>query len=401
MADPNSRTRLAGAGVLSGSGARHTWRDADLAQKGGSRPRSVRGVVTAATRTLTALRLVEGILLGIAFGCMTLAAALLSGLATARTDAIVLALAVGLIGGLTWVIEKRRGEPEVVRALDKRMRHGGALLTAWELEGDGVEQPLGKLLISNVLDRLRLKEARFALRPSLAPPVLLPLAGAVVLGLVLDSRGPLVEVQFLPLDGLDGQLGSLGDSAFDSRSDGKIDSKSMSEVLVVRSEAQDLYTEIRLGDPPADAEERLRSLDELIGELAPGVSGDPELARDLEQMRARLDALRGALGDTEGTGGLESEGESGAEAGAEPGVGDSSDGGSSESGPGALAGDDPDGTMSRHNDSPLGAGAPNAGDGDDPRVGSERASAARVWWDRIDDPVVADWVETLRKNSTD
>ena len=370
-------------------GRRGSWRDADPAHKGGPRPKSVRGVVRAVTRRLLVLRLVEGALLSAGIAAGTMAAAYGSGLAAARVDAIAVALVTGVAGGLAWFLEQRLAEGQVVRRLDRLLRHGGALVTAWEIEGDPqfTAQPLAQLCVRRVLDRLRMREALRVLVPSVAPPVLVPLAGATLLGLALDAKRGAQETRFLPLDGLEQELDALSASALGAREAGRLADAELRELLVTQQGLDKLRLELGQDEPPPGADRRLEEFDRSLRDLRSDLAADPDLSLELDRMRSRLDALREALEHKQETGGGESRTDG---SGDRAGAGQAPGPGSSDSGPAELAGDGPKGTMGE----PTGADREPAAQLAPGMLDS--GPVARVWWDPIDDPLVADWVEWLR-----
>lgn len=170
-------------------------------------PRTVGHVVARTVASLRATRAVEA-------GLFLVAAALLVRAAvewqaagpTAGAPAVdpasarvwALALTTGALAALAWWREHPVSAGRVADALDRRLRHHGALVTAWELErrADASRtpprpagmRPMERLVVRRVLERLRLREALHAVLPPLLVPVAAPVVAALVLLLVIEAR---------------------------------------------------------------------------------------------------------------------------------------------------------------------------------------------------------------------
>lgn len=352
-------------------------------RRSGDAPDSVAGVVLAVRAALRLTRLAECVLLFVAALLLTRAAALVSGLAGAELEAAwAVALLCGALCAAAWWLEHPQGARATARALDQRLRHHGALVTAFELETRAARSPMEALVSARVLTRLRTGEALRALVPSLFLPVAAPTLAALALVLAVDARRapPPRELDFLALaEGLEQALamGSLDEArtglAGEDPEGGlsRRQVQALGEVLHGRGALP--WSAEGWREDPAAARATVEALDRRVAELARGLEPGSELAGRLEEARVWLDALRMGLAATpEGAGGPRAgEGET-------PGAADGTISGSSA--PAEVAPSSPD------------AMPPSPAPGEASPTPALGRQAGR-WWPAEYDAVVARWLE--------
>lgn len=379
------------------------WRE--RAERRVVRPSSVEAVVGAVFASLRATLLVECALLFLAGVWSARGAALLSR--AGPGSGLVLGLC-GLLCALTWWLEHPLERAATARALDRRLRHHGALTTAYELErrssGSARTAPLRspleafsplnrmeQLVCARVLARLRFAEAFRALFPPLLVPVGAPLAAGLFLLLVVDAQRAAASA------GVD--LGALGAGLERAVSAAALDpgeaQPSRGELRRLLGEVQTLRTRLPDGAAPTEPERavlaaRLAELDRSLGERLASCAPDDPLARSqrehLEEARTWLDALRTGLAPGTEAGSL-----TGSEA-----VGTISPPDGSRPAADPTAPDSPraspsaPGPMSRTPD-PVPTAVP-----DDPASGEHLGVQAGTFWPAEYDAVVERWIELSR-----
>jgi len=368
-----------------------TWRDADPRGGHGPPPASVAGVVRHAHLALAVARWGESVLFLAAGSCVTLAAAALSGVALGRFDTWIIALFGGLCAGAGWGIAHFERPLEVARELDRRLRHQGGLITAYELERGQVATPMAALVIRRERARLRAREAVRVMFPSLALPVAAPLVGAALLALALQSTRPELPAG-LDLSslaaGMVGAVGTAYEDALSADGSGSLDGRTAREVMSAVNEIRTLERlASTLQERPEEARSRLEALDEKLRELTPRLARHPELAAEIDAARNWLDAARMALSPPTSAGIASERGEPLA-AGARDGTMSSSAGGvGGESTPTApIPGDPVGGEGATAASRPVGPPAAEAG------------TTAESWWPREYDGIVAGWIELRRRD---
>jgi len=396
------------------------WRERDL--RGDEGPAgSVTSVVRHARFGLAAARLGEAVLFGAAALCLTLAAAVWNGAGLSRADAWLLAVASAACAAGSWWLEHRRSSDEVARTLDRRLRHQGALVTAYELESrdDAPRGELARLLVAQVLTRLRKREAVHALRPGLALPVAAPLVGAALLAFALEARR--VEPPPNRLASVAGGLvGSVEGALHGVMTDEDVDLEFVRGLRAAVGDARDLEREIaaqeaaETGDAAAAAEQltRLAEVDRKLVDLA-REARDPELRAEISEARTWLDALRDGLereygGDAPrdpiepGAGDGPPETPEPAEAPEAPEAPESTGGGDGAglAGGGGEPGDSATSTgPGAGGELAPGAAVPPGGvdgAGGDAREPLELGAGAGAWWPERHDEVVRSWLERVR-----
>ncbi len=353
-------------------------------------------VVRRVHASLLFARAGESVLLGAASALSVAAAAVAGGRAPLERDVVLLAFLTALACALAWALEHRLRAEDVARKIDRRLRHQGGLVTAYELEGRAADSDMAKLVRERVLRRLRFAEALRALFPSLFLPVAAPLVGAFCLVLAVESarRPESAAVDLAGLgEGLSGHLAGLAADVLEAGEDGALDPSEVAALLAVRNEALALAGKLAAGASEPELAEQLEQLDRDIADLAPTLAARPELDRSLGDARTWADAARMELERRRPGGG---DGVTGSDAPAVPGA----DAAQAAPVAPALVGDAANGTM---------AGSPSEAPGLTDGRGAategarqtggrpETGTTAGVHWPRQHDAVVRLWVEARRR----
>lgn len=346
-----------------------------------TRPASVRAVVARVRAGLRCAHAAESLLVGLAAALVLCAAAAASDLELGA--AAGLALLCALCAALSWWLEHPVAVERTARELDQRLRHHGALATAFELEGRGRElAPLEQLVQARVLARLRLDEAVRALFPPLFVPVAAPAAAALLLLFVQEARPAResVAVDFGALaSGLERALTMPALTSESAGLEGEDQDGRLS-----REQAQEIFAALQARAAlPFQAEEwrrdpaalaaKVDALDKGLAQLLARVERGSELATHLEAARPWLDALRTGLA---------------AEPSAAGGPGSAGQAGSGGTAQGTIGGSSPVSTSSTPAPNPSLALEP----GPAPGLGTQ----AGTWWPAEYDGLVARWVELSR-----
>jgi hypothetical protein len=341
------------------------------------RASSVRAVVGGVHFGLAAARLAESLLLGLAGALVTLAAGVASGLAPGALAGV--ATLAGLCAGTAFWLERPLELARTARELDARLRHHGALSTAFELEGRGrALAPLEELVRARVLARLRLDEAVRALFPPLFVPVAAPVAAGLLLYFVssgVDRPVP-ASVDFAALaNGLEQALSMPSLSEESTGLAGEDEEGGLS-----RAQVQEVSTALhaRAALPfvaedwrraPEELWNRVDELDRSLADLAARTERGSELGERLAAARPWLDALRQALA---------------AEGGGEGSASGAGTGGSTQ---GTIGSSTPASGVSTP--APRPTNPP-------PDSARELGTQAGAWWPAEYDGLVARWVELSR-----
>ena len=244
---------------------------------------------------LSGARIGESVLIGVAAAMVTLAAIAARGGGVGRIDAWCVALVPGVLCAISWRHEHRKTPLDVARALDRKLRHQGGLLTAYELENRRESSPMARLLVARVLVRLRLREALHAMFPPLALPVAAPILGVSLLALALDlQRRPEQAVELVGLaDGMTEVLDAVEANLLDEGRERRVDSETTRELLSLARKARDVRRRAEFGrEDPAQAARALAEIDTELSEVTPRVAADPELRALLDDARNWVDAAR-------------------------------------------------------------------------------------------------------------
>ena len=385
---------------------------------------------------MAASRWGESVLLFVAAASSMLACLVATGVEFARWDAWAAALLAGLAAGAAWGVEHYVTVETVARELDRRLRHQGGLVTAFELEGGEARAyrsndastlaPMERLAVDRTLRRLRTREAVRALFPPLALPVAAPVVGVALLALALDRGRPNEATRAARFGewgaGLSAAMTPARSAALAANEAGTLGSAETERALDAIREAAEFAQRIpQWRERPDEGRQELRELDAKLFDLGrrlPQLPENDELAQRLKEARSWLDAI--------GTGleALERARRDRALAEGDPGDpgdrGDRGDRGESprpdalaegesperaeagpDSGP-AVAGGDGMGTMSASAGAAHepNAGAPGStvetGERGGPALGEgpslDRGTAASSWWPEAYDEVVRRWV---------
>lgn len=318
-------------------------------------PGTVSSKVRAAHRGRTLLIAIESSIVGLSTGIATLAVG-----ATARVDpndpqTVALLVLVGILGALTWWMERRGDAASVARSIDRRSGLAGALTTAFETESVANRTPVAAALAASIAPlvsprRFLAREMRSSAAVLAAPFLALALLGAVTEGRVsLDD----------PRD---------------------LDSAVVSSSSTVLGRSADLRARARhlASSPGISAQEiaALRTLAQRAGPIDTGAAA-PEasmakLEADLAEIARRIEASRNPA----------------------PGAGVASGGRD-----GTMGGRDPridrptDGPM---RETPSSNPPPNASAPAVPGSGAEGGVGASRWWPERYDGVVERWIEARR-----
>ena len=232
-------------------------------------PQLVRSRVRYARRGLASVRLLESVAVALAAATGAAAAAVFSGASLSQGGPWWAAALCALLTGATWGIELHLGGRALAARIDRALGQGGALLTAWEVEGGARVGRIGGLLARSVAEKVPARRMLRAVLPVSAPLFALPFAGATLLFLALE------DVRSRPIDD-DLQLLSarVGDQLAD-------------------------FSQANRGAPPEGAEDlSQQELSELAG-LARAAGGlaarEPEGGEELEELRERIEALEERL----------------------------------------------------------------------------------------------------------
>ena len=376
------------------------WRERDLKGGHGEPPSSVRAVVERTRLGLVAARAAESFLLAVSAAATTMAVLVLEAPgppSLASLDSWCLALVAGAFCGAGWHLEHRLDAFEVARALDRRLRHQGGLVTAFELENRGADAPMARLLVARVLFRLRAGEALRSMFPPLAVPVAAPILGIGLLAFALeegrvrsDAGAALSEFTLGMAEAL--ELVEAGVLVSDPDTD-RPRREHADRVLAAARRARDLARRsASLAERPDEAWRELGALDDELADLTARLVDRPALREGLEQARAwaaaarmGLDPEAGASGVAAGNGAVASGGEEGTMSGSQPR--------GTEPDPGAappIEAVDPE-----HPDSSSGAGS------DDPDPWSpQEVGTIGSYWPPEYDGVVSGWIELRRQRTT-
>ena len=336
--------------------------------------------VAIAARSLAA---VESGAVGIACLCLALAAGVLAGADLAAVGTWQAAGLCALLAGGTWQQEHRRATASVARDIDEGLGEGGALFTAWELEGRGAEDSLCSLLGREVAARRSARGMLAAILPASLPIMALPFLAAGLLFLALEEvrgepGGP-ADWQRLTLrleEDLEGFLGAEPGATLEG-SEAFLEEQ-LAELADLARTAAQLATE-----PQGEGQgiEELRDLQQRLSALEALAPGDSALLDQLQEAARTLDSALMAL-----------ESEALVHAGPEPKGGAMGSPGASQGRevPAAGAG----GTMGGSQPPPRTGSLSPGADGRSAGVLSGPA------WPAAYDGIVARWVETPRLAGT-
>lgn len=348
-------------------------------------PQLVRSRVRFASRGLASVRGVESVAVALAAGTGALAAAVCSGARLSDGGPWWAAGVAALLAGATWAIEAHLGGGALAARIDRELELNGALLTAWEVEGEarfaeGRAGRLGELLARTVAERVPAKRMLRAVLPVSAPLFALPFAGAILLFLALESarHRPIEQDLGLLSRSVGDQLAGLAGAASGDTPEGAegLTPRELRELAGVAREAEGLAREdLESGDALEELRERLGLLEERL-------PAESELRERLEEAAETLDSALLAL-ERSRPDGEDEEGPGSSDSGEPAGGRDDGSGGRPGSG---LASAAPDDTMG------------DSGSRTSARVGTgERGVLSGPAWSEAYESIVNRWVASLRE----
>ncbi len=342
-------------------------------------PQLVRSRVRYAHRGLASVRLLESCAVALAAATTALAAAVVSGASLERGGPWWAAALCALLTGATWGIELHLGGRALAARIDRALGQGGALLTAWEVEGGASVGRIGGLLARSIAEKIPARRMLRAVLPVSAPLFALPFAGATLLFLALeDVRSRPIEDDLQLLSAHVGdQLSDLSRVGRGAPPEGAEDlsQQELSELAGLARAAGSLAAR-----DPEEGEE-LQELRDRIEALEERLPAESELRKRLEKAEDTLDSALMALErarpeeDREGEEGSGIAGERGGDpdtSGSRPGSG--------------LASDVPDVTMSSLESHPSAEART-----------SERGVLSGPAWSEAYDAIVARWIASRRE----
>lgn len=380
----------------------------------------VRPLVQRASHAAGLAHAAEAVLVGVGAGLFAAAGAVASG-GTGPLATLVPSLLAGLSMGTAWYLEVRLAVGSVARRVDGRLRLGGGLVAAWEVEERGGGR-LGFLLGRQLRARLGVRSVLAAAIPNSIPLLAVPLLGAASLVLAIGGRPtPPDPMAGLPqvLDGLAGAVEGALDAAMDGLGGGEVSEEEAEEMRGLASEARSLAHEAgRMGQDPARRAEvraRIERLSDGLEEAARGAEQRPDLAGPLEQALTLSDVARLAgedspsLGESKGTDPGHGPGQRDSQVagtlGSPDGAGGANpaSGGGSETGDGGppLANGGGDGTMSAQPGGFAGQDTSHSASPSIPAADSAGGVALGPWWPERHSGVVRRYVEARRTDSPD
>ncbi len=331
-------------------------------------------------------RTAEAGMLGVGAGLAAAAGAIASGAPVGDAAIWIVALLAGVPMGLAWLVEMRPHQAALAQRIDDRLRQGGALVTAWEVESLDRRGSLGRLLGERLRRELRLPTVLAAATPNSIPLLAVPLLGVLTLVLALEDR-PSAPESVGAMAGVIGGVAGALEEALDV-SPGEISGEEADRLreLTQKARALGLAAE-RAGTDPERRADLTRQMDELaqsLEEEAQDLQASPEVARALDRALAHCDSVRE---------GLESGEPSSGGAAFDPAIGEAEDPGLAQDGeqgtiPAAAETDPPE--NDREGPSLLG-----------PEAGVAGGVALGPWWPDRHAGVVRRYVEFRREKASD
>ncbi len=224
----------------------------------------------------------EAVLLGLGLGFLTLAASSTPGAGLGWVS-LGLAVATGLAFGVSWYMDQKPQPRAVAQLIDRGLRMGGALTTAFEAEQRGEASEVLGLLALSVRARVKVRAALRAALPNSLPFLAAPLIGATVLFSVRhqpEPAPPLSAWVAPALGAMGDRLQQAKDLALENVEAGLQDAQAAGVLadLERRTRALEESCQQRSG-PPEEAAERAQALraqlEGIERDLRPLVSPDP------------------------------------------------------------------------------------------------------------------------------
>jgi hypothetical protein len=165
----------------------------------------VAGVVSACVRSARRRRRLlsagEVAVIALSVGIGTLAAAAVGGTPATDRQAQLLALAVAILAGIAWGIERRADARSIARAMDRSFGLSGAWLTAFEIESRGSASPVAALLAREIAPAVSLNRFTAEAARSSALLLAVPFVSLSLWTLATEAREAPALVVIAPGDG--------------------------------------------------------------------------------------------------------------------------------------------------------------------------------------------------------
>ncbi|MEM9380119.1 MAG: hypothetical protein AAGB93_09255 [Planctomycetota bacterium] len=141
--------------------------------------------VTARARQAHTARAACG---GLASAGLVLACAVRNGASLGDPDALLLAVVVGSMAYLGWMLSRSVATAAIARRIDRELRLGGAFVAAYETERDRPESGVGQLGAARLLTRIRRSDALEAATPHAIGFLVLPMLALAALVAAVHAR---------------------------------------------------------------------------------------------------------------------------------------------------------------------------------------------------------------------
>ncbi len=373
------------------------WREHDLGPIE-RRPFSVRAVVHGTSRALRAACGAECALLFVAAFLLVRAAAVLSGVEGAGPAGWAPGALAGALAALAWWWGHPVNAALLARELDRRLRHQGALVTAFELEDERRPlAPIEELVRERVLGRLRADEAVRSVFPSLVLPLGAPVLAALLLALAVERTRELprlaAAVRERLTGGLEGVLSSAIGEVRDASEQGELQAAVARELLELLHRGGELAHDLESSESSGKGAE-LAGLESELADRGASLPPGSALSARIEEVRVWLDALAVELEPAAAAGGTSG----GMPGGAGPDTASSGTGTAAARPEAPADGSGPAGVVHALQDDLQRGGTHERVDGgpaESPPAHARGSPGAR-WWPREYDALVQRWVELRR-----
>jgi len=363
-------------------------------------------MLARARRDVNLARGAESFFLGVTAMLIAVCAAVHAGAALDDVGAWLAGLLAGYFAGASWWVERRPDITRLARKVDKRLRLGGLLVTAFECESAGDDSLVAQLLGERVRRNVSVMDVVRAALPNSIPFLAPPFAAAALLAATLDEP-PTDRSWVAPRTlALMTEMENVRESVLDSIEAGELDADLLQQALALETQARVLARKSASADGEAeDLREDLESLDRSLTDLAlqmPPGSAAREAVRDAEALAdgalSGLDSTKS--GDPESGPDSSDSGRQDPDAGtSKPDPAGTGKGDLGENGANALANGATDGRISAP-PSPVDANPAESGAA---TRASDRAHgvAAGRWWPESYAGVVERWAQARRSARTE
>lgn len=272
---------------------------------------AVRARARAARRALFLARLGEAVHVGGAAALLALALVLLEGGRTDRFGSALVAVLCGLLAATTWALAHRRTTFEVAERLDRRMGFDGAFATAFEHDGDQRGGTLAELLVVRVAREVSGRAAERAVLPQSWPILAAPFVVGALLAALSGGTDADELLSRERHERVAAELGELAGAGADPQGE-----LSFEEERALRSLARSAAALAEAPGAAADGADAEALVAELRS-LSESLPGGSEVARTLDELAGRLEAVAGERGAS-GSGGAEGSGGAGSSGTGDP-----------------------------------------------------------------------------------